>query len=236
MEKKWSRRDFVQAGALTVPALAAGSPLGLPNPPANREKEQDEIEVTPTEDLMREHGLLNRCLLVYDHYLTLIASHKELPPQPLAETAGIIRRFIEEYHEKQEEDYVFPRFEKARKLPELVATLRAQHKAGREVTAQILRLGPATGLKHAADHDRLAQSLHAFLAMYRPHEAREDTVLFPALHQIVSKHEYDALGEDFEKREHQMFGEDGFEAMVEKIGHIERQLGIYELAQFTPRT
>jgi hemerythrin-like domain-containing protein len=172
---------------------------------------------------------------VYDHYLALIAGKKELPSQPLSDTAGIIRRFIEEYHEKQEEDFVFPRFEKAHKRTELVATLRAQHKAGRQVTAQVLRLASATALKQPADRERLAQGLRAFLRMYRPHEAREDTVLFPALHEIVSKHEYDAMGEDFEKREHQMFGEAGFEGMVEKIGAIEKQIGINELAQFTPR-
>jgi len=45
----------------------------------------------------------------------------------------------------------------------------------------------------------------------RRREAREDTVLFPALRPIVSKNEFAALGEDFEKKEHQLFGEDGFE-------------------------
>jgi len=232
-ENTWNRRRFIHASALIVPAFAATSTLGLST--GQPAKEKEEIEVTPTEDLMREHGLLNRCLLVYDHYLALIAGKKELPSQPLSDTAGIIRRFIEEYHEKQEEDFVFPRFEKAHKLTELVATLRAQHKAGRQVTAQVLRLASATALKQPADRERLAQGLRAFLRMYRPHEAREDTVLFPALHEIVSKHEYDAMGEDFEKREHQMFGEAGFEGMVEKIGGIEKQIGIYELAQFTPR-
>jgi len=71
--------------------------------------------------------------------------------------------------------------------------------------------------------------------MYRPHEAREDTVLFPAFRKIVSQHEYDSLGEEFENNEHKIFGEDGFETMVNKIADIEKQLGIYELAQFTPK-
>lgn len=52
--------------------------------------------------------------------------------------------------------------------------------------------------------------------MYRPHEAREDTVLFPAFRKLVSHHEYGALGEAFEKNEHQLFGQDGFETMVGK--------------------
>ena len=38
---------------------------------------------------------------------------------------------------------------------------------------------------------------YQFVRMYEPHEAREDTVLFPQFRKIVSKHEYDALGEEF---------------------------------------
>ena len=77
--------------------------------------------------------------------------------------------------------------------------------------------------------------MHQFIRMYSPHEAREDTVLFPAFRKLVSAHEYDALGEDFEKKEHELFGEDGFASMVDKVAEIEKRLGIYDLAQFTPQ-
>jgi hemerythrin-like domain-containing protein len=70
--------------------------------------------------------------------------------------------------------------------------------------------------------------------MYRPHEAREDTVLFPAIRKIVSKNEYFSLGEEFEDKEHDLFGQDGFETMVEKVASLEKQLGIYDLSHFTP--
>jgi hemerythrin-like domain-containing protein len=71
--------------------------------------------------------------------------------------------------------------------------------------------------------------------MYAPHEAREDTVLFPALRRLVSAHEYDALGEAFEDEEHRKFGQEGFEGMVERVAGLEKTLGIYDLKQFTPR-
>jgi hypothetical protein len=58
--------------------------------------------------------------------------------------------------------------------------------------------------------------------------------LFPAFRKIVSKNEYDSLGEEFEKNEHKMFGRGGFESMVNKVANIEKSLGIYELSQFTP--
>jgi hypothetical protein len=38
--------------------------------------------------------------------------------------------------------------------------------------------------------------------MYRPHESREDTVLFPAIRSLMTAKEYDDLGEQFEDREH----------------------------------
>ena len=41
----------------------------------------------------------------------------------LSRAAGIIRHFIEEYHEKLEEQHLFPRFRKAGKLVELVNVL-----------------------------------------------------------------------------------------------------------------
>ena len=77
--------------------------------------------------------------------------------------------------------------------------------------------------------------MQAFIRMYEPHEAREDTVLFPALRKVVSGHEFGALGEEFETKEQQLFGEDGFEKMVDRVACIEESLGIYDLAQFTPR-
>jgi len=94
---------------------------------------------------------------------------------------------------------------------------------------------PAQSLKDSQSAGRLRDLLQHFVRMYEPHEAREDTVLFPALRSVVSKHEFAALGEDFEKKEHQLFGEEGFEKMVDRVATIEKSLGIYDLAQFTPK-
>jgi hemerythrin-like domain-containing protein len=208
-----------------------------------------EVEVAPTEDLMQEHGLLNRVLLVYDECvrrlegktdknpLGLLSTYKDgdLKPELLTQAAGIIRHFIEDYHEKQEEEDIFPRLEKAGKLTDLVAILRGQHQAGRGVTEQILGLANLGAMKRAGDRQKLIAALRAFNRMYRPHEAREDTILFPEFRKIIKPSEYDALGDKFEAREHEMFGEDGFEKNVAAVGEIEKELGIYELSQFTPK-
>jgi hemerythrin-like domain-containing protein len=216
----------------------AGAGLALAGAGSSLHAEEEENEeVAPAEDLMREHGVLNRILLIYEECRRRLSSVRSnlasLSPAVLADAAGIIRRFIEDYHEKLEEDHLFPRFEKAHRDLALVKVLRDQHRAGRRLTEETLHLAGGK-LSGAADRDRLDAALRKFVVMYRPHEAREDTVLFPAIRRIVSPHEYDALGEEFEKKERALFGQDGFESIVEKVAGIEKSLGIYELAQFTP--
>jgi hypothetical protein len=49
----------------------------------------------------------------------------------------------------------------------------------------------------------------------------------------VSPHEYDALGKEFEDKEHDLFRESGFEDIVGRVAAIEKKLGIDDLAQFT---
>ena len=225
-----TRRAFVRS----LPVLGAASLAITPGTLIGRQKEkEEEEEVSTTEDLMREHGILKRVLLAYDEIIRRIRSNKEFPPQAVTDGATIIRKFIEEYHEKLEEDHLFPRFRKAGKLVDLVDTLYKQHQAGRRVTDRIM--ATASALKTQDDRNRLAGDLEAFNRMYAPHEAREDTVLFPELHKIVSPHEYDAMGEQFESIERKTFGGDGFDIYVDKVAQLEKQLGIYDLAQFTPK-
>jgi hemerythrin-like domain-containing protein len=223
---------IAMAAAEQAGAGGAGKPAAAK--PGQKEKAEEE-DVAPPEDLMREHGVLKRVLLVYEEAIRRIDAKQDFPPDAVKNGAQIIRTFIEDYHEKLEEDYLFPRFEKARRLADLTKVLREQHQAGRRVTEQITMLATAQTLKDPSSATRLKDLMRQFVRMYGPHEAREDTVLFPALRSVVSKNEFDALGEDFEKKEHQLFGEEGFEKMVERVASIEKSLGIYDLAEFTPR-
>ncbi|CAN92028.1 hypothetical protein predicted by Glimmer/Critica [Sorangium cellulosum So ce56] len=190
-------------------------------------------EVTPGEDLMREHGVLRRVMFLYDEAIRRLDGHEEVPEDVLLSAAGVVRRVIEDYHEKLEEDFLFPRFERAGKHAELVVVLRRQHQAGRLVTADVLTLAREP-LREQAARRRLADRLRAFNRMYRPHAAREDTVLFPALRALVGGKAYAELGEQFEDKEHRMLGEGGFEKAVAEVTELEAALGIADLASFTP--
>lgn len=230
-EEPFDRRVFLKSGIVFTGAMLIGS--GSLH--GAEKKENKEAEVGPPEDLMREHGVLKRVLLIYGEVLRRIDAKQDFPPEALADAARIIRSFVEDYHEKLEEDFLFPRFEKANLLVDLVKVLRAQHQGGRQVTDVTMRLANVQSLKNESQRLQLVTSMQQFIRMYNPHEAREDTVLFPAFRKIVSPHEFDALGEDFEKKEDQLFGDDGFENVVGKVAGIEKRLGIYDLSQFTPK-
>lgn len=223
-----NRRVFLKSGILLGGIALTGT--GLHG--AEQEKEE---EVSPPEDLMREHGVLKRVLLIYAEVLRRMDAKQDFPPEALVDAAGIIRSFVEDYHEKLEEDFLFPRFEKANQLVDLVKVLREQHQAGRHVTDVTMRFANIHSIKNESERMQLANSMQQFIRMYNPHEAREDTILFPAFHKVVSSHEFDALGEEFEKKENELFGDDGFEKIVEKVAGIEKRFGIYDLAQFTPK-
>ncbi|HEU4753004.1 MAG TPA: hemerythrin domain-containing protein [Armatimonadota bacterium] len=224
--RELDRRNVLTAGAglLLAPAAALAAP-----------KLDPDAGVTAPEDLMKEHGVLNRCLLIYEEGLRRLQDGHEVSPQVFSHTAGLVRKFVEEYHEKNEEKYIFPQFEKAGKLTDLVATLKNQHKAGRTVTAHILQLSRPDAFRRPESRKELARAIHSFIRMYRPHEAREDTVLFPALRTILTPRQVEALGERMEQDEHKVLGDEGFERSVDQVAAIEKQLGIYDLKQFTPR-
>ena len=231
-----TRRNFLRVSAVVGAGLVLS---GCENKkPDSAEKKQTdekaEAEVTATEDLMREHGILRRALLVYSAAaMRLRANASTVAPDALQKTAKLFQAFGEDYHEKKlEEAYIFPAVKnaggEAAAYPDVLVV---QHNRGREITAYIL--AASQGAKLAGNAEELAKALDAFVLMYRHHAAREDTIVFPAWKQTMSEKQLDEMGDKFEEIEHQQFGEDGFEDAVKQISAIEASLGLADIAQFT---
>jgi hemerythrin-like domain-containing protein len=188
-----------------------------------------EAEVTPGEDLMQEHGVLERLLLIYAEVAHAIETGEPVDLSATASAARIMRRFVEDYHERNEERFVFPELLKRNTLTTLVETLKTQHMRGRMVTDDILRLS-AKGTGGLA----LLRALRDFDRMYRPHAAREDTVVFPAFRAAMGRTAYQEIGERMEAEERRLLGDRGFERSVDEVAKIEGALGLGDLSQFTP--
>jgi hemerythrin-like domain-containing protein len=220
-----TRRRLVSMGLLGTVGAALAPLAGC--------SDTDAKEVGAVEDLMREHGILRRILLVYaESSAKLRTDSASLDATALNKAARLFHDFGEEYHERKlEEGYIFP---KVRHGPAAayVDVLLAQHRRGREITQFIL--GATAGAKIAAgDAEPLSRAFESFVRMYQNHTAREDTIIFPAWKDVLSGHELEELGEKFEDIEKTQFGGDGFEDAVRQIGGIEQSLGFADLAQFT---
>jgi hypothetical protein len=42
-------------------------------------------------------------------------------------------------------------------------------------------------------------------------------------------------GDDFEKKEDELFGVEGFFKVVDQVSQLEKKMGIYDLEEFTPK-
>jgi hemerythrin-like domain-containing protein len=222
---------FTSCTRASSQAAEAESPRGANEPPSATRDEGEEPVVTPAEDLMQEHGLVERVLLVYEEVARRLETHAEVEPATLGGATSLVERFIQDYHEKNEEDFVFPALEAKKRELELVRVLRLQHQRGRELTAEIARR-----TKNFKPTPELAAMLRDFSRMYRPHAAFEDTRAFPAFRETLDDAAYRELGEKFEDREHERLGAHGFEQAVAEIARLEASVGIGELAKFTPES
>lgn len=202
----------------------------------SHEENKQENEITATEDLMHEHGVLRRALFVYSELSARLRNnHQDNAADALNKTAKLFRNFGEEYHEKKlEEAYIFPAIIKSNSeadgYPDI---LISQHNRGRQLTDYIIDVTQGAKL-NSRNVETLVSALESFVRMYRPHAAREDTVVFPEWKQILSPEQLDEMNEKFEEIEHQLFGNEGFENVVRQIAAIETELGLADLAQFTP--
>jgi hypothetical protein len=184
---------------------------------------------TPPESLMLEHAIQERLLEIYEE-----AAERLLKPEDkraaaatvvLRQAAALVRKLYEDFHQRLEEQLVFPHFEKHAQLGPLVKTFKAQHAEGRALTDKILQgLGAAeSGPPAAAARPGLAQSCRAAVRLARGHMAREATDLFQALYDVVPSATLDQMSRQLEKQQEEVFGEDGFKDLLAQIAGIEKE-------------
>ena len=192
-------------------------------------------QVTATEDLMREHGILRRALLVYrEAAVRMRQDAASVPTASLEKTAQLFRVFGEDYHEKRlEEVFIIPVIKKVQAgIAAYGDILTAQHARGREITDYLLSVSKADRLTNN-QAESVARALDSFVRMYEHHAAFEDTVVFPAWKAATGEQEYQENAEQFEDIEIEQFGTDGFDAALKRITEIEAELGLTNLEMFT---
>jgi hemerythrin-like domain-containing protein len=231
LEAREGRRNFLVKSGMLIAAASLSGAACLERP----EKGAKAWKIPPTEDLMREHGVLRRLMLIFDDIGGRLKEGVEFPLKVLVGASDIIRRFMQDYHEPNEQFHVFNWFGNAGKMVELVAILYQQHLAGRRLIDKVKILSTEENLKNSSERSKIAAFLNTFNQVYRRHAAWEDTMLFPAFRSIISPQDFAAVGEIFEREEEKAFGPNGYEKIVGEVADLEKNLGIYNIQQFTPK-
>jgi hemerythrin-like domain-containing protein len=229
------RRVILTAGISSAGLLLSSQGFSRAGAAEKGRSRGEEKEVGAVEDLMREHGVLRRALLVYiESVPKLRANPAALDAGAIAQTAKLFRNFGEDYHERMlEEAHIFPTLRKVGgPAAAYVDVLIAQHNRGREITDYILSVAGKGGIG-ASDAEPLARVFETFVLMYQNHAAREDTIVFPAWKDALSERQLREMGDRFEDIERRTFGKDGYEDAVKQVAQIEQSLRVADLAQFT---
>jgi hemerythrin-like domain-containing protein len=229
--------SLVGAGTLFLSCKngAGGVATNREAKPGDQPPEDAALVVSATEDLMREHGLLRRALLVYQESATkLKLDPGSVPTEALEKVAQFFRAFGEDYHERKlEEGFIIPAIKKTQSQASSYAdALLAQHARGREITDYLLSVSKNASITPTTA-GAVISALESFVRMYEHHAAVEDTIVFPAWKASIGSKELDGLAIKFEEIEEEHFGEDGFEAASKRMSEIEESLGLSNLEMFT---
>ena len=228
-QRSFSRRQVVTAGGVALLLGAGGTEaanlITAGSAPSGA--------IPPDVDLMVEHGVLKRVLLIYQASIDRMSAGEPTPVAAIHAAAEIVHDFIEGFHEALEEGFVFPQLKAAGVLVSTVDTLYVQHARGRQLT-QLILSSTSNPPMDTGDSQSLSAALTAFVRMYQPHEAWEDTVVFPAFRSTHTPEQLLELADTFNELQRQQFGPGAVADTVARVANIEMSLGIYDLSQFTP--
>ncbi|HTY91404.1 MAG TPA: hemerythrin domain-containing protein [Methanocella sp.] len=206
---------------------------GTHQPLKEKGEQLEQEESSPMEDLMREHGVIERIFLIYQRILEKSITGQEIDISVINRASHIVDRYISNHHEHNEENYIFPKFREANYIVELVDTLEHQHDVSRELNHQIMDLSSQSADISQEDLVRLLDRCGMFINMYLPHISRENTILFPTFFDIVSNEYIQEVKERMEDEEEQVLGDTGFRGLIGRVSELEKKIGCYELSQYT---
>ena len=221
------RRRFLKvAGAAGLSGLGMAVGDGTA-----RAGSEEETWKPASEELMLEHGVVHRMLLVFDEAADRVESGEGLP-SAVNDSAAIVDEFIENYHEELEEQLIFPALEQAGEHATMVEQLRRQHEVGRQLTGQAYNLLGRGQITKAATRGRLVDTMRSYARMYRAHASWEDTVAFAGLRDVMGKEKFREVSRSIESIRAEKLGDRAFQNTLERLSAIEEALGIANLTAY----
>ncbi len=222
-----AERKMISAGTIAGIFLQVHQPLK-----EKGEKLEGQVS-SPAEDLMKEHGAIERIMLLYQRMIEKAITGQEIDVSVIHRASNLVSEYVAGHHEHDEEQYIFPKFREANYIVELVDTLERQHNVTRELNREAMELSSKGSEITQDEAVRLLDLCGMFINMYLPHISRENTILFPVFYDIVSADYVNEIKAKMEDEEEKVLGETGFRGLIGRISELEKEIGCHELSRYT---
>ena len=165
-------------------------------------------EIRAIDILVREHILIREFLDNLSMAVEKLQEKERLPRQFFEKAVTFAREFADRFHHFKEEYVMFGLLAQKKKgeLDAKCESLRFQHERGRDHILKIANSIEGYCKGEDIPAITLLENMAAYISLLRKHIHTEDFILFPMIHEEVSKIENQALLEEF-KREDEKFGD-----------------------------
>jgi len=145
----------------------------------------DETTRDPIEELLLEHGLHRRTLVVLERIAQAVERGGTFPRGDIAKVLGYLREFIEEVHHGKEDTVVYPLVLELADddVAEEVGRLLWDHVATRDLLASLTMFAESSDPQEQ-ERDGFCQMVRAYVQRMNRHMNLEERLLFPAVRTL----------------------------------------------------
>jgi hemerythrin-like domain-containing protein len=191
------------------------------------------MNVSAPEALSREHAMLTRLLLAIDSVVNNALEDRKADVSPINSAANAIDAVVANHHMAFEEQNIYPRMEQVDYLSSMTETLEGQHDDARAVNKMVLDLTRSGKIRGQSELDELALLTKSFKDMITAHAAWEETIIFPAMYDLLSERDMSDINKKFMEAESKLLGNKGVVEIYRTIDSIEEAAGTHDLNMYT---
>jgi hemerythrin-like domain-containing protein len=160
----------------------------------------------PTDELMNEHRVIERMLVVVSNACDRLENGQEVEQELFVGAADFFKNFADRCHHGKEEKLLFVKMQERGVSGEVgpIAVMLREHQDGRGHVRKIAELS-ATKMNQKTK-DGLVRVGRAYVDLLSKHIQKEDNILYPMANQILTKEDQEELAKGFEEVEENVMG------------------------------
>jgi hemerythrin-like domain-containing protein len=161
------------------------------------------MSTAPTEQLKAEHEKILIFLGILQRICAELEAKEDINPLYLGQVIEFMKIFVDKFHHRKEEDFLFPAMRKAgvRREPGPIGELMVDHIKGRSL-ARNMNLAVERYRKYDLGAPvRFVESAKSYISLMIEHIQKEDEIYFPMAEKALSEMQKKELLESFEELE-----------------------------------